>query len=167
MIIINTMEKNTIERSIKEKIKNFWKRFNENWLWVNLGAIIVGAIIFWWLFFIGITSLMTAIFSTILNPLILVLVYYFFKYFRVSKHQTIFMKIIIVGCGTMTLGGLIWLFTGYVFITAPWAPLQNLPALLRGRILLLVVLSSYALAAYIMYRIGKKREWRPPSHLIN
>ncbi len=161
------MEKNTTERSTKEKIKNFWKRFNENWLWVNLGAFIGGTIIFWLLFFIGIISLMTAIFSTILNPLILALVYYFFKYFRVSKHQMIFTKIILVGCGTLALGCPIWLFIGYVLITAPWAPLQALPAVLRGRILLLVVISSYGLAAYIIYKIGKKREWRPPSHLVN
>ena len=165
--MINTMGKSTTKRSTKEKIKNFWKRFNENWLWVNLGAFVAGAIIFWGLYFIGSVSLMTAMFSIILNPIILVLTYYFVKYFRVSKHQTIFMKIILVGFGTMTLGGIIWLFTGYVFITAPWAPLQGLPAILRGRILQLVVISSYALAAYIMYRIGKKREWRPPSHLID
>jgi len=73
----------------------------------------------------------------------------------------------LLGCGTISLGLPIWLFTGYVFITAPWAPLQDLPAVLRGRILQIVVISSYALAAYIMYRIGKKRDWRPPSHLIN
>ncbi len=26
------------------------------------------------------------------------------------------------------------------------------------------IIFSYAIAAYIMYRIGKKRKWRPPSH---
>jgi len=161
------MGKSTTKRSTKEKIKNFRKTLIENWLWVNLGSVVAGVIIYWGLYFIGSVSLMTAIFSTILHPLILVLVYYFVKYFRVSKHQTIVTKIILVGGGTLGLGMLIWIFTGYVLIIAPWAPLQDLPALLRGRILLLVVISSYGLAAYVMYRIGKKREWRPPSRLID
>ena len=164
---MNTQEMNNTKWSTKEKFKNFWKRFNENWLWINLGSVVAGVIIYWGLYFIGRVSLMTAIFSTILHPLILVLVYYFVKYFRVSKHQTIFTKIILVGFGTIALGGIIWIFTGAVLIAAPWAPLHDLPAVLKGRILQLVVISSYALAAYIMYRIGKKRDWRPPSHLID
>lgn len=151
----------------KENQKNFWKKLNEKWLLVNVVSYIVGTILFWWLFFIGIISLMTVIFLTILNLLIIPLIYYFFKYFKASKHQKIITKIILVGCGALALGWPIWLFTGYVFITSPWAPLRDLPAVLKGRILLLIVILSYGLAAYIMYRIGKKRDWRPPSHLIN
>ena len=139
----------------------------EKWLWVNIGSYIVGTILFWWLFFIGIINLMTAIFLTILNFLIIPLMYYFFNYFRTSKHQKIIIKIVLVGCGALALGGILWIFSGYVLIAAPWAPLRVLDAVLRGRILLLIVLLSYGLAAYIMYRIGKKREWRPSSYLID
>ena len=160
---MNKNEKDPDERNLKEKIKNFWINYKKNWIWVNIGAY-QGIIIFlWFLFFVGFLNLTFAILFTIFYPLAIFLAYYV----RKSKHQMIFTKIILVGCGTLALGCPIWLFIGYVLITAPWAPLQALPAVLRGRILLLVVISSYGLAAYIIYKIGKKREWRPPSHLVN
>jgi hypothetical protein len=93
--------------------------------------------------------------------------YYFFNYFRESKHQRTISKIMLIGCGGFAFGGILWFITGYVFITAPWAPLQALPPVLRGRIFLLLLPTLCGIAAYIMYRIGKKRDWRPPSHLIN
>ena len=153
----------------KENYKSFWKKFNEKWLWVNIGVYIVGTILFWWLFFISIINLMTAIFLTILNFLIIPLMYYFFNFFRESKHQTIIIKIVLVGCGSLALGVPIWFITGYLLVQAPWAPLRILigDAVIRGRILLLIVILSYGLAAYIMYKIGKKREWRPSSYLID
>jgi hypothetical protein len=82
-------------------------------------------------------------------------------YGRKSIHQRIFSKIMLVGCGGFGFGVIIWLFTGYLLIQAPWAPLQALPPVLRGRILLLLLLPSCGIAAYIMYRIGKKRDWIP------
>ncbi len=168
---MNSKEKNIKEdikeMNKKENPKNFWKKLNEKWLLVNIISYIVGTIIFWWLFFIGIIDLLRAIFLTILNPLILVLIYYFFNYVRVSKHQKLITKIVLVGCGGFGFGGILWFFTGYVLISAPWAPLQDLPPVLRGRLFLLLLVPSCGFAAYIMYRIGKKREWRPPSHLIS
>ena len=106
--------------------------------------------------------------NTLLSTLLIIpLMYYFFNYFRKSKHQTIIIKIMLVGCGGFSLGIFIWFFIGYTFIMAPWAPLNNLTGVLRQRIFLLLLIFSWGLAAYIMYRIGKKRDWRPPSHLIN
>ena len=52
---------------------------------------------------------------------------------------------------------------GYVLIQAPWAPLQGLPPVLRGRIFLLLLPTLCGIAAYIMYRIGKKRDWILPT----
>ncbi|MBA7651573.1 hypothetical protein ES703_59392 [subsurface metagenome] len=116
---------------------------------------------FWLLFCVGIIDLVAAIFFTVFVPLILTLVYYG----RVSKHQKIITKIVLVGFGGWGLGCPIWIFLAYVLIAAPWAPLQVLvlDAVLRGRIHLLLMVSSYVLGAYIMYRVGKKREWRLPS----
>ena len=164
---MNEKENNVKEMNKEENHRSFWKKFNEKWLWVNIGSYIVGTILLWWLFFIGITNLMTVIFLTISTLLIIPLMYYFFNYFRKSKHQTIIIKIMLVGCGGFSLGIFIWFFIGYTFIMAPWAPLNNLTGVLRQSIFLLLLIFSWGLAAYIMYRIGKKRDWRPPSHLIN
>ncbi|HEC39261.1 MAG TPA: hypothetical protein ENI29_13565 [bacterium] len=73
----------------------------------------------------------------------------------------------LVGGGGFCFGGITWFITGYLLITAPWAPLQALPPVLRGRILLLLLLTLCGIAAYIMYRIGKKRDWRPSSYYID
>ena len=104
-------EKNRGEEDKKENHKNFWKKLNEKWLLVNIISYIVGTILFWWLFFIGLINLMTTIFLTILDPLILVFVYYFFNYVRVSKHQKLITKIILVGCGGYGFGVIIWFFS--------------------------------------------------------
>ncbi len=164
-------EKNTKEdnkgKNKNESHDNFWKRFNEKWLWFNIGGYILGTILFWWLFFIGIISLITTVFLTILNLLIIPMIYYLFNYFRMSKHQQLITKIVLVGFGGLGFGGILWFFLGYFLINSPWAPLQDLPPVLRGRLFLLLLVPSCGLAGYIMYRIGKKREWRPPSHLTN
>ena len=160
---MNNNEKNSIKRNIKEKIKIFWKDFNKNWVWVNIGAYGAWMISSWSLFFIGILDLIRVIFSTILGLAIFSLLY-ILKHIRKPKLLKIITGIVLVGCGSAFFGFIMWFITGYVLIQAPWAPLQVLPPVIRGRILLLLVISSYAIAAYIMYRIGKKRKWRPPSH---
>jgi len=144
----------------KEKIKNFWKAFKKNWLWVSIGAYISAAITFWLLFYIEIVNLVFAIFFTVFPPLSMFLVYYI----RVSKHQKIIIKIGMVGCGGYVFGLILWLFLGYLLIQAPWAPLRILigDAVLRGRILLLLLPILCVIAGYIVYRVVKKREWRLP-----
>ena len=119
----------------------------------------------WGLFFIGIYDLGRVIFSTILGLAIFSLVY-LLKRIRKPKLLKLITGIVLVGCGSAFFGFIMWFITGYVLIQAPWAPLRILigDAVIRGRILLLLVISSYAIAAYIMYRIGKKRKWRPPAH---
>ena len=160
---MNNNENNSNKRSLKEKIKIFGKSLNKNWVWVNIGAYVVWMISSWSLFFIGILDLIRVIFSTILGLTVFPLVY-FLKHIRKPKLLKLITGIVLVGCGSIVFGGIMWLITGYLLITAPWAPLQALPPVLRGRILLLIVILSYGLTAYIMYRIGKKRKWRPPAH---
>ena len=146
----------------KEKIKNFWKNHEKGWIWFSIGTCIALIYMKWVLFYFGIINLMLAIFLTVLYPLSIFLAYYI----RVSKHQKIIIKIGWVGCCGYVFGTILWLFLGYLLIQAPWAPLRILigDAVIRGRINLLILISSYAIGGYIMYRIGKKRKWRPPAH---
>ncbi|HDZ17687.1 MAG TPA: hypothetical protein ENH75_05320 [archaeon] len=145
----------------------FWDENSKKWLWVNIGSFIIGTIVFWWFLSIGIINLMTAFFLAILNFLVIPLAYYFLKYFVESKHQKIISKIMLVGCFGYALSVPIWLITVNLLIVAPWAPFQDLSIPLRNLFLPLLMLPSYGLAAYIMYRIGKKRDWRPPSYYID
>ena len=143
----------------KEKIKSFWKNYKKNWIWISIGYCICNTPMQWLLFYFGIIDLMLAIFLTVFFPLMIILAYYI----RKSIHQKTIIKILLVGGGGFGFGGYIWLFLGYLLIQAPWAPLRILlgDAPIRGRILLLLLLPSCGIAAYIMYRIGKKRDWIP------
>ena len=144
----------------KEKIKNFWKDFKNNWLWVSIGAYISTAMTSWLLFYIEIVDLVFAIFFTVFFPISILLVYYV----RESKHQKIIFKIGMVGCWGYVFGAILWLFLGYLLIQAPWAPLRILigDAFLRGRIFLLLLPILCVIAGYIVYRVVKKLEWRLP-----
>ena len=144
----------------KEKIKNFWKNHEKSWIWFSIGTCIALIYMKWVLFYFGIINLMLAIFLTVLYPLSIFLAYYI----RVSKHQKIIIKIGLVGCCGYVFGTILWLFLGYLFIQAPWAPLRILvlDAVLRGRILLLLLPILCVIAGYIVYRVGKKREWGLP-----
>ena len=145
----------------KEKIKNFWKNHEKSWIWFSIGTCIALIYMKWVLFYFGIINLMLAIFLTVLYPLSIFLAYYI----RVSKHQKIIIKIGLVGCCGYVFGTILWLFLGYLLIQAPWAPLRILvlDAVLRGRILLLLLPTLCVIAGYIVYRVGKKREWGLPS----
>ena len=145
----------------KEKIKNFWKNHEKSWIWFSIGTCIALIYMKWVLFYFGIINLMLAIFLTVLYPLSIFLAYYI----RVSKHQKIIIKIGLVGCCGYVFGTILWLFLGYLLIQAPWAPLRILvlDAVLRGRILLLLLPILCVIAGYIVYRVGKKREWGLPS----
>jgi len=146
-----------IVMNVKGKIKGFWKEFKQNWLWVNIGGCIFSTFMLWLLFSLGVINLVIAILLTVFYPFAIFLAYYG----RKSIHQRTISKIMLIGCGGFGFGVIIWLITGYLLITNPWAPLQALPPVLRGRILLLLLLPSCGIAAYIMYRIGKKRDWIP------
>ena len=162
---MNNNEKYSNKRNLKEKVKILSKNLNKNWVWVNIGAYGAWMISSWSLFFVGILDLERVIFSTILGLAIFPLIYTL-KHIRKPKLLKLITGILLVGCGTFVFGGIMWLIIGYVLVQAPWAPLRILigDAVIRGRINLLILISSYIIAAYIMYRIGKKRKWRPPAH---
>ena len=158
---MNELKENSNKRNLKEKIKIFWKNFNKNWVYIYIGAYGSWMICFWWLFFIGFLDLGRVIFSTILG-LAFFLLMYTLKHIRNLKLLKLITGIILVSLGIFGLGGIMWIITSYVLIHAPWAPLRNV--VIKGRINLLMLISSYAIGGYIMYRIGKKRKWRPPAH---
>jgi hypothetical protein len=162
---MNDNEKNSNKRSLKERIKILTKNLNKNWAYIYIGAYGSWMVSSWGLIFFGIYDLGHVIFSTILGLAVFFLVY-LLKRIRKPNILKLITGIILVGCGSVVFGGIMWLIIGYVLIQAPWAPLRILigDAVIRGRILLLILISSYIVAAYIMYRIGKKRKWRPPAH---
>jgi hypothetical protein len=161
----NNNEKNSNKRNLKEKIKIFGKNLNKNWVYVYIGAYGSWMILSWGLFFVGIYDLGSAIFSTILGLAVFLLTYSL-KRIRNLNLLKLITGIILIGCGSLVFGGILWFITSYVLIAASWAPLRILigDAVIRGRINLLILISSYAIGGYIMYRIGKKRKWRPPAH---
>ncbi len=161
----NNNEKNSNKRNLEEKIKIFSKNLNKNWVYVYIGAYGSWMICFWSLFFVGFLDLGRVIFSTILGLAFFLLIYTL-KRIRNLKLLKLINGIVLVSFGIFSLGGIMWFIIGYVLVQAPWAPLRILigDAVIRGRINLLILISSYIIAAYIMYRIGKKRKWRPPSH---
>ena len=157
---MNEKENNVKEMNKKEKLKIFWKNYKKNWIWVSIGYCTCNTFTLWLLFFIGIFDLILAIFFTVFFPLMISIAYYG----RKSIHQRTISKIMLVGCGGFGFGGIMWFLIGYVLIQAPWAPLQGLPPVLRGRTLLLLLPTLCGIAAYFMYRIGKKRDWILPTY---
>ncbi len=162
---VNELKENSNKRNLKEKIKIFGKNLNKNWVYVYIGAYGSWMISSWGLFFVGIYDLGCVIFSTILG-LAFFLLTYTLKRIRNLKLLKLITGIVLVSFGIFSLGGIMWFIIGYLLIQAPWAPLRILigDAVIRGRILLLLLPTFYAIGGYIMYRIGKKRKWRPPAH---
>ena len=153
---MNLRENNTKERNLKENIKNFGKNFKKNWLWVNIGSCICLTIMNWAFFFLGFVNFTIAILFTVFYPLLIIFGYYI----KVSKHKNIIAKIAYIGGGGYLLGLIIWLLTSSALLNASWAPLHSLPQGLKTSIFLLLMVPSYGVAAYIMYRIGKRRDWK-------
>ena len=142
---------------MSDKIKNFWKEFKKQWLWVNIGAYMMIMIINWIGFFLGSIEFGITILISLIYPLIIIGIYYT----RKSKYQrNIYKGIWIVG-GGISLGFPIWGFFYFFFIGAHWAPFHELQGTLNAIISILFLIPSYILAAYIMYRLGKKRDFRP------
>ena len=162
---MNELKENSNKRNLKEKIKIFGKNLNKNWVYVYIGAYGSWMISSWGLFFVGIYDLGSVIFSTILGLAVFLLTYSL-KRIRNLNLLKLITGIVLVSFGIFGLGGIMWFITSYVLVAAPWAPLRILigDAVIRGRINLLMLISSYAIGGYIMYRIGKKRKWRPPAH---
>jgi hypothetical protein len=142
---------------MRNKIKNFWKEFKKQWLWVNIGAYMMIMLINWIGVFLGSIELGITLLITFTYPLIIISIYYT----RKSKYQRNINKLILIAGGGISLGFPIWAFFYFFFIGAPWAPLHELQGILNAIISILFLIPSYLLAGYIMYRLGKKRDFQP------
>ena len=147
------------ERNLKERIKASWSGFKKNWLWFAIGAYISTTIIFWFFFILGFIDLTVPILNTVLYPIAIVVAYYG----REPKYEKIITKIVLIGCFGYALSVPVWLITAYLLIVAPWAPFQYISTPLRNLFLPVLMVPSYGLATYIMYRVGKNRDWKRPS----
>jgi len=142
--------------NVKEKIKIFWKNFTENWLWVTIGVYIGTTVIGWIGYIIGIIPLIGIVLTTIGFPIFL------FSIFHIRKLDSRTVgKYIWIVCGGLFLGGIMWFGIAYIFYSAPWAPLRNSPPIIFMTFTITSTVFSWALGGYIMYRLGKKRDFRP------
>lgn len=154
---MNRNEKNSDERNLIKKIKNFWKNYKKNWLWVTIGFYIGITSMGWIEYFRGYFSLIGAVLPTFITPLLLFGIFYI----RKSKHQRVIGRLITVIGGGLALGFPIWIFFNYILLVAPWSPFHEIYGILRIIIFILVMLLSYSAAAYIMDKLGKRRDYRP------
>ncbi len=145
------------EKNFQEMIKNFMENYKKNWVWVNIGGITVNTIFLWYLFFLDISSLLFTILFTIFYPLVIILAYYTTK----SKHKILIKKIAMVGGFGYAITVVIWLFAGYILFWAPWAPFYHKFSDIPLTAIQLILMGAiYGIVAYILYRFGKKREWK-------
>lgn len=145
---------------LNEKIKNAWNELNKHWLWVNIGAYMILMIINWTGFFLNAIKFEITFLITVIYPIIILTIYYI----RKSKYQRTIHKVIWIVGGGLCLGFPIWALVSFLLMGASWAPLNDLQDNLRVYFLILSIIPSYSLAVYIMYRIGKKRDWAFPSY---
>jgi len=142
--------------NVKEKIKIFWKNFKENWLWVTIGFYIGITSMGWIEYFRGCFSLIGVVLPTFIAPFFLFGIFYI----RKLNSRTINRLIWTIG-GASVIGFPIWLFVNYILFVTPWAPFRECYGILRIIFFILSTLLSYGGAAYIMDKLGKKRDYRP------
>ncbi len=153
---MNEKEINMKERNTKEKIKNFWKNFKENLLWVIIGFYIGITSIAWIEYFRGCFSLIEVVLPTFIAPIFLFGIFYI----RKLNSRTIYRLIWVIG-GGLALGLLIFMSVNYILFAALWAPFHEINVILRRILTILIMLLSLGGAAYIIDQLGKKRDYRP------
>ena len=142
--------------SVKNKLKITLCEFKQHWLILTVGIYIGVAFTLWLLFFYGFGVLGIAISFSFISPLIFFGIYYI----RKLDSRTVGKYIWIV-CGGLFLGGIMWFIIAYIFYSAPWAPLRSSPPIIFMTFTITSIVFSWALGGYIMYRLGKKRDFRP------
>ena len=141
---------------MKNKLKITLCEFKQHWLILTVGIYIGVAFTLWLLFFYGFGVLGIAISFSFISPLIFFGIYYI----RKLDNRTVGKYIWIV-CGELFLGGIMWFIIAYIFYSAPWAPLRSSPPIIFMTFTITSIVFSWALGGYIMYRWGKKRDFRP------
>ena len=141
--------------NIKDNIKKIWKKYKKVQP-IFLSGIIVGInSVNWILFFLSIIDARAPIAFTVFTIILVI-----FTLLSKSKYKQITAKVVYIGLGGFAVGSIIWFVTGYIFITSPWAPLKALDPVLRGRVFLFLLFSSWGIGGLIMYIVGKKRRWK-------
>ena len=165
MAIIDEKKKKNEEMTSKNKnftskLKLFWENCKTNWLWINIGAIIMNTFFSWVLYYFNIMSLRYAIIMTIVPPLGIILINNV-KNIKSINTLILMNKIMLVGVVGFVITIPIFLFAGYLLIVAPWAPinLYLLPVWLVYAIYPLIFILIYSIIGYLLYRFGAKREW--------
>lgn len=137
--------------------RNFWDVVRKHHVWLAYGIYIGVAVAGWLGHLIGYVSLKGALLYTLITPIILFIIFYV----RKSKHQKTFMKWVTVLGGGLALGFPIWLFLNYILYVPSWAPLHGNHGPLARLAFFLSTATSYGGAAYIMYKLGQKRGFKP------
>jgi hypothetical protein len=142
--------------SVKTKLKIKWYESKQHWSLLAIGIYIGALIILWIEYFRGSLSLIGTTLYTFMTPPVLISVYYI----RKSIYQrNIYKLIFIIGVG-LSLGFPIWGLISFILIGATWSPFYEPQGILRIIIFILTIVPSYIVAAYIFYKLGKKRDFR-------
>jgi hypothetical protein len=145
--------KNMKERSRKEKIKDFWQNFKENWIWVIIGFYIGITSMGWIEYFRGCFSLIEIVVPTLISPIFIYVIFYA----RKSNQKSIIRVIRVIG-GGLALGIPTFLVTNYFLFSASWAPFQNMNSILRRIITIFLMFISLAGAACFVYILVKRQD---------
>ena len=122
----------------------------------TIGFYIGTTLMGWIEYFRGFLPLIGVLLATFLFPLFLFGIYYI----RKLNSRTISRLIWTIG-GASAIGFPIWLFVNYILFVVPWAPFRESHGILNNLIFILSTLLSYGGAAYILDKLGKKRDFRP------
>ena len=142
---------------IMEKIRKLWDAMREHQFWLLFGFYVGMATALWLGYFEGYISLERVLPLTLGGPLLLFGVYYI----RKPEHQMTFGRIVTVVGGGMALGFPIWLFLNYVLYIPTWAPFREHQGPLNTVAFILATVLAFGGAAYLMDRLGRRRDYRP------
>jgi len=159
---LNEVGKICLQLILKVKENEDIHRFNKLQLVLGQNLLAIGIyigalIIFWIEYFRGYLSLLGTMLYSIMTPLILISVYYI----RKSIHQRTIYKFIFIILGGVVLGFPIWGLLSLILIGRTWSPFYNAQGIVRTILLVSTIVSSYSVAAYIFYKWGNKRDFRP------
>jgi len=141
----------------KEKIKIFWNKFKEHWVWTLVGFYIGITSMGWIEYFRGYFSLIAVVLPTVIGPIFILVIFYG----RKLNNQRVMGRLIIIIGGGLVLGFPIWIFINYLLIIASWAPFHKSNDMTRNLFLILDLILSYGVAGFIMDKLEKKRDYKP------
>ena len=141
----------------RREIRKLWDAVREHGWWLAAGIYIGIGWMGWVSFLRGLLSLEGVALYTVVTPLVLFGIYRL----RKTKYQRNFMRLVTVIGGGLALGFPIWVSVNYILYVAPWSPLRESHGILGSIAFVLSTVLSYCGAAYLMDRLGKKRDYKP------